>query len=84
MRTLFNVDETQHSNFEIRTCYNASDCVGDEIEFCNHDADTWGYCMKCSKVVRFCTDEEFLCERGLISCNETCGGTHGLIACGNI
>ena len=80
MYTILNADEIQNVTSEIPQCYSASDCIGDETQFCNHDRDLWGFCEKCSTVVRFCTDEEFLCERGQKSCNETCGGTNDVVS----
>ena len=67
-------------------CYNASDCVGGKyLRFCNHDYDVFGFCEECKSVARrcniyensdncktICTLEDFVCETGEKSCNETC------------
>ena len=74
MATLLNAEANRISNYEIPTCYNASDCIGEEIQYCNHDFDTWGFCSTCSNLYHYCRDQEFIYDRGLLSCNETCGG----------
>ena len=57
---------------EVSVCYNASDCLGNETQFCNYDFGSWGYCIKCSRMASSCNHSEFVCEQGAISCNENC------------
>ena len=54
-------------------CFNSSDCVGNSLQFCNHDAAFYGFCEPCQDLTVGCVGADFLCERGEISCNETCG-----------
>ena len=56
-------------------CWSSDDCnknTTEEAWFCNHDNDVFGFCEKCSTVWKQCWHEEFLCERGEKSCNESC------------
>ena len=65
-------------------CYNSSDCVGGRsLRFCNHDYNIFGYCEDCSSIETTCATEEFLCENGEKSCNETCinHGIKNLLVC---
>ena len=67
-----------------KRCYNSSDCVGGtSLRFCNHDYDIFGFCEECSSIETTCATEEFLCENGEKSCNETCmnHGIENLLVC---
>ena len=67
---LQNAEELQKTE-----CWNSDDCNRnntDEAWFCNHDNDVFGFCENCNTVWKQCWNEEFLCERGEKSCNESC------------
>ena len=56
-----------------KKCYNSSDCIGGNKHFCNHDYDVFGYCEECKMLTSInCAEQEFLCELGEKSCNESC------------
>ena len=68
----FSVEHFFEQHINRTTCSNALDCVGDELQFCNHDADVIGFCEKCSNVQYGCHREQFTCYRGQQSCNDIC------------
>ena len=65
--------EEYGASLDVSVCYNSSDCPKDPLEYCNYDKNIFGFCEKCSAVLRSCVAQDFFCYNGEKSCNETCG-----------
>ena len=71
----------------VSVCYNSSDCTKTSSpEYCNFDKNVFGFCERCSGILRTCEAAGFLCYNGEKSCNDTCGckkkfNTYSLYLC---